>query len=79
MSLGTGQFPVVTEGTPHLNLSQAVNGIIEAVSGTELVHHAVEDLMPAHKYFRFNPQVERIFLDENDAAALAGVQVRGNY
>jgi hypothetical protein len=72
VSLGTGGFAGVTLETS--GWGHTVSGLIEAMTSTDVVHHAAEDLLPAGTYFRFNPEISPVYLDENDTEKLRAVQ-----
>lgn len=50
---------------------QVVGSIVASATSTEAVHHALSDLFPNSKYFRFNPSTRSTEIDETSPDKLA--------
>ena len=48
-----------------------VGSIVASATSTETVHHAIQDLFPEDKYFRFNPTTDSTQIDETAPETLA--------
>mmetsp|Transcript_21232 Transcript_21232/g.30845 ORF Transcript_21232/g.30845 Transcript_21232/m.30845 type:complete len:669 (-) Transcript_21232:265-2271(-) len=56
---------------PGIGWTELLGSIITSATSTEQTHHALEDLMPSDKYFRFNPPTNCTDIDETDPSRLA--------
>lgn len=80
VSLGNGLSPSSAGGggggddekeRRGMGWGDVVGSIVASATSTEVVHHALQDLFPGDKYFRFNPTTDSTQIDETDPAALA--------
>lgn len=55
----------------NLGWGDVVGSIVASATSTETVHHAMQDLFPEDKYFRFNPTTGSTQIDETAPEALA--------
>ena len=79
-SFGTGRFlPMERAGAQRGSVSHTVQTLVGAATRTEEVHQLLSDMLPVLSvpYFRFNPQVPRISLDETAAPKLRELQAIG--
>ena len=44
--------------------NDVINSIVDSAVGTENVHHILEDVLPPEVYFRFNPEIDVMGIDE---------------
>mmetsp|Transcript_34992 Transcript_34992/g.138615 ORF Transcript_34992/g.138615 Transcript_34992/m.138615 type:complete len:717 (-) Transcript_34992:312-2462(-) len=56
---------------PGIGWTELLGSIITSATSTEQTHHALEDLMPGDKYFRFNPPTNCTDIDQTDPSRLA--------
>lgn len=78
VSLGNGVSPD-SSGPPseeeveqkNMGWGDVVGSILASATSTEVVHHAIQDLFPADKYFRFNPITRSTQIDETKPETLA--------
>eukprot|EP00614_Pseudopedinella_elastica_P009286 CAMPEP_0172594524 /NCGR_PEP_ID=MMETSP1068-20121228/13943_1 /TAXON_ID=35684 /ORGANISM="Pseudopedinella elastica, Strain CCMP716" /LENGTH=1018 /DNA_ID=CAMNT_0013392609 /DNA_START=35 /DNA_END=3091 /DNA_ORIENTATION=+ len=75
VSIGSGCFveKVADEdgkGGPEYGWGTIVNQLIESSTDTQRVHETLESFLPPEKYFRFNPRMVCIPIDETDVNAL---------
>ncbi|KAJ8902057.1 hypothetical protein NDN08_006465 [Rhodosorus marinus] len=56
---------------PGIGWTELLGSIITSATSTEQTHHALEDLMPSDKYFRFNPPTNCTDIDQTDPSRLA--------
>ena len=77
-SFGTGAFPVEQARRPG-SWSSVVSTIVRAATRTEEVHQMLSDLLPilSVPYYRFNPQVPPMRLDEISPPKLKELQEIG--
>eukprot|EP00177_Eucheuma_denticulatum_P005816 GFKZ01010617.1.p1 GENE.GFKZ01010617.1~~GFKZ01010617.1.p1 ORF type:complete len:799 (+),score=111.98 GFKZ01010617.1:46-2442(+) len=79
VSLGNGVSPAAAESgeedieekNMNMGWGDVVGSIVASATSTEVVHHAMQDLFPKDKYFRFNPVTDSTQIDETDADTLA--------
>lgn len=77
VSLGNGLSPAHEqtgadeEGKKNMGWGDVVGSIVASATSTETVHHAVQDLFPKDKYFRFNPTTDSTQIDETAPETLA--------
>ena len=69
VSLGTGN-PVDSKPLEGFGWAPIVNQLINSATNTEAVHDTLADFLPADRYFRFNPIIENISIDEIRAEKL---------
>ncbi|VDD86309.1 unnamed protein product [Enterobius vermicularis] len=74
VSIGSGRSVVPMEPTElklATGLQDKITRIVDSATDTELVHLAMQDLLPADSYFRFNPYMSSNYsLDEVDSEKL---------
>jgi len=63
VSIGTGN-PVESKPLEGFGWAPIVNQLINSATNTEAVHDTLTDFLPADRYFRFNPTIENISIDE---------------
>ncbi|KAI0566146.1 hypothetical protein FGB62_12g119 [Gracilaria domingensis] len=76
VSLGNGLSPAAVQeeneaGKKNVGWGDVVGSIVASATATEVVHHAMQDLFPEDKYFRFNPTTENTQIDETHPETLA--------
>jgi len=70
-SNGVESLPKPGDKSPAIGWTALLGSIITSATSTEQAHHALEDLMPPEKYFRFNPPTKCTNIDETDPGRLA--------
>ncbi|EKX73149.1 hypothetical protein BEWA_052030 [Theileria equi strain WA] len=61
----------VASGAPkQLGIEQIISQVISAATNTEIVHSALDNLMEPNKYFRFNPIIPSVRIDETSQKVL---------
>lgn len=78
VSLGNGLSPAYAgkgaeeDGEKkNMGWGDVVGSIVASATSTEVVHHALQDLFPEEKYFRFNPTTDSTQIDETHPDTLA--------
>eukprot|EP00096_Caligus_rogercresseyi_P009336 TRINITY_DN3153_c0_g1_i6.p1 TRINITY_DN3153_c0_g1~~TRINITY_DN3153_c0_g1_i6.p1 ORF type:complete len:443 (-),score=95.51 TRINITY_DN3153_c0_g1_i6:49-1377(-) len=75
VSLGLGRYDPLnfsSQKLTTLSLAQKFSRIVDSATDTELVHETLNDLLPSHVYYRFNPYLsEYIQLDETRPEKMA--------
>lgn len=78
VSLGNGVSPAYAGSTneeenekKNMGWGDVVGSIVASATSTEVVHHAMQDLFPKDKYFRFNPTTDSTQIDETHPDTLA--------
>ena len=73
VSIGNGHAPEVgnKESKQKVGWGEVFSSIVESATSTETVHHALVDLFPPDKYFRFNPLTDSTQIDETRPDQLA--------
>lgn len=78
VSLGNGQSPVYVEAANEeaktkqkVGWGDVVGSIVASATSTETVHHALLDLFPHEKYFRFNPVTDNTQIDATSQRELS--------
>lgn len=59
------------EGKKNMGWGDVFGSIVASATSTETVHHAIQDLFPEDKYFRFNPTTNSTQIDETSPEMLA--------
>lgn len=79
VSFGTG-CAVACEAPKQNSLYQTLKTVVKAATRTDVVHHMLQDLLPASdvQYFRFNPPIPSgVGIDATDIATLVALQAHG--
>lgn len=79
VSLGNGVTPAseqplqedLENEKKNMGWGDVVGSILASATSTEVVHHAMQDLFPKDKYFRFNPVTDSTQIDETHPDTLA--------
>ncbi|XP_040564446.1 calcium-independent phospholipase A2-gamma isoform X1 [Lepeophtheirus salmonis] len=75
VSLGLGRYDPLnfsSKKLKSLSLAQKFSRIVDSATDTELVHETLNDLLPGHIYYRFNPYLsEYIQIDETRPEKMA--------
>lgn len=75
VSVGNGAPPAFAgteeENEKKMGWGDVVGSILASATSTEVVHHAIQDLFPPDKYFRFNPTTDSTQIDETHPETLA--------
>jgi calcium-independent phospholipase A2-gamma len=48
----------------RMSWNDVINSIVDSAVGTESVHHILEDVLPPSVYFRYNPEISVMNIDE---------------
>lgn len=48
----------------RMSWNDVINSIVDSAVGTESVHHILEDVLPPSVYFRYNPEIAVMSIDE---------------
>lgn len=59
------------KGKKNMGWGDVVGSIVASATSTETVHHAMQDLFPEDRYFRFNPVTDSTQIDEISPETLA--------
>ncbi|CDF33499.1 unnamed protein product [Chondrus crispus] len=71
MQLRPPASPAANDSHRKLGWGDVVGSIVAAATSTEVMHHAMQDLFPRNKYFRFHPTTDSTQIDETHPDALA--------
>ncbi|KAK1444283.1 calcium-independent phospholipase A2-gamma [Babesia gibsoni] len=66
----------MTSDPKSLGLDQLINHVIGSATNTEQVHSALHTLMDSKSYFRFNPKVPTVRIDETNPEVLKDLKER---
>jgi len=70
VSIGTGTFVEKVAPENAYGWGTIINQLIESATDTVRVHETLENFLPKDKYFRFNPKMVMINIDETDPNVL---------
>lgn len=73
VSVGTGQC-AAERCTEKMGWDGVFSQLVGAATNTEAVHGLLQDLLPPTVYFRFNPVIGNLPIDETDASKLEGLK-----
>ena len=72
LSVGSGTFFEKDGGYDfEFGWDTVVNALVEAATETERTHEALSSFLPPSRYFRFNPRMRCIAIDETNPTVLA--------
>ncbi|CAM9166716.1 unnamed protein product [Chrysoparadoxa australica] len=78
VSVGTGYIgEVACEGNDKVGWDGILNHLVASATETEATHDVLTDLVAPHKYFRFNPLMENMPIDEVRVEKLEGLKALG--
>ena len=63
VSFGTGN-PLESQPVEGFGWAPIFNQLINSATNTEAVHDSLADFLPSDRYFRFNPSIENMSIDE---------------
>jgi predicted acylesterase/phospholipase RssA len=61
---GDGADAAAAAVPSRMSWNDVINSIVDSAVGTESVHHILEDVLPADVYFRCNPEISVMNIDE---------------
>lgn len=70
VSIGTGTFVEKTAAENAYGWGTIINQLIESATDTVRVHETLDSFLPQERYFRFNPKMVMINIDETDPNVL---------
>uniref|UniRef100_A0A7S3G0G6 PNPLA domain-containing protein n=1 Tax=Palpitomonas bilix TaxID=652834 RepID=A0A7S3G0G6_9EUKA len=74
VSVGTGLFHHPHGVTGQFGWTDILRTIVNSATNTEGVHQTLQDLLPEKTYYRFNPVIDEIPLDEIRPEVLSALQ-----
>ena len=75
VSIGTGRF--LSNSSRNWSIINATRAMFYSATNSEGVHEALLDLLPPNSYFRFNPLIPEINMEESDSSKLLELQELG--
>ncbi|KAL8432427.1 hypothetical protein Efla_000204 [Eimeria flavescens] len=73
VSIGTGQCPPERCDT-RTGWDGIFNQLVNAATNTEAIHELLKDMLPESVYFRLNPEIDAVSIDETSRERLDGLK-----